>query len=142
MPSKLPWFPFCPSDFLLDDKVSQMTTLQCGAYTRLLCHAWLSHPKGTLPATPSILARMAYMTEPEWHQNQAQIMAPFTLIDDRWHQKRMMAEGASAEEKHAIFVDAGKRGAAAKKGLSQATREAISGAGSNHNHNHRREKKI
>jgi uncharacterized protein YdaU (DUF1376 family) len=132
--SKLPWFPFYPKDFLCDEKVMQMSAMECGAYIRLLCIAWNSQPIGTLAGSPVALARLAVLTDHEWQEHGDVIMAPFELIDGRWCQKRMMREGRSSEKKHSIFVEAGRRGGLAKACLKPAS------SNHNHNHNHKEEK--
>ena len=109
--------------------------MECGAYVRLLCVAWNSHPIGTLIASDEALYRYATLSREEWDEHKSIIMAPFVLKGDRWYQKRMVEEGRSAEEKHLKFVEAGRLGGNAKWGNSQAiaTLEAGHKGGSTNN---------
>lgn len=48
--SKMPWFPFYPSDFLGAEKVQLMTNEQVGMYIKLLCYQWM---EGSIPEKSS-----------------------------------------------------------------------------------------
>ena len=132
---KWDWFAFYPKDFLTDEKVIVMSAMECGAYVRLLCVAWNSHPIGTLIASDEALYKYATLSREEWDEHKERIMAPFVLKGDRWHQKRMVEEGRAAEEKHLKFVAAGRLGGNTKWGNSEAiaTLEAGHKPGSTNN---------
>ena len=110
MYGKLSFFPFYPKDFCSDPKVEAMTTLQVGAYMLLLCKAWEENPVGTLPCDDTVLARYARMRPKEWLKNKDAVLQAFFQEGGRWHQKRMVAEYAKAQNTHLHKSEAGKKG--------------------------------
>ena len=97
MPSKLPWFPFYPSDFATDNKVRAMTTTEVGCYFKLLIVAWDENPPGTIPDDDDTISRYLSMHLDEWLQYKPRVTAAFKLKDGRWNQKRLMAEAAKSQ---------------------------------------------
>lgn len=59
MKEKAPAFQFYPADFLSSSKVARMTLTEIGAYTVLLCHAWLDDGLPTQVPEIAKLVRMS-----------------------------------------------------------------------------------
>tara|TARA_R110001599_G_scaffold171802_2_gene363050 strand:+ start:647 stop:1441 length:795 start_codon:yes stop_codon:yes gene_type:complete len=96
--SNLPYIPLNVADFMSDDKVALMSTLELGAYMILLCRAWQQNPAGTLPTNDDWLARWTKLTTDEWEQHRDIVLMPFVLNEDvdppRYEQRRMMTNVA------------------------------------------------
>jgi uncharacterized protein YdaU (DUF1376 family) len=123
---KLPYLPFYVADYLADAKVQRMSTLEQGAYLRLLFFSW-SDELHSLPDDDEELACLTLMTLEEFQNHRLRIMAPFHIEEDgRWHQKRITIEWSECERRHAVFKEAGRKG-----GLRQAEAR-LKGGSSNH----------
>lgn len=122
--ARMPYFAFYPRDFASDGKVEAMTTTEVGCYILLLCKAWHEEPPGTLPDDDGVLSRWARVTVEAWNTHKGNVMAPWTLIDGRWHQKRMKSEASKASALRSQLSDAGRRGNAKRWG---GDRVAIAG---------------
>jgi uncharacterized protein YdaU (DUF1376 family) len=112
LPGKPPYFQFYPNDFAADGVVEAMTTEQVGAYTLLLCKAWLQEPPGTIPNDDTILARWTRLSPERWSEIRPGVVAAFGSGDDgRLHQKRMKHEFAKLVTTARKKSRGGKRGA-------------------------------
>ena len=111
-----PYCPFYFRDFASDARVEAMSTEAVGAYILLLCKAWFETPGGTLPDNDTLLAKWARVRPRTWAIIKPQVMAPFVLNGDRWHQKRMCNEHAKAVALVQKRSNAGKAGAQQRHG--------------------------
>ncbi len=130
MPGKPPYFPFYPRDFASDGKVEAMTTEEVGAYTLLLCKAWLEEPAGSIPSDDAILTRWARLDAATWAKCRAAVLAPFVLgSDGRYYQPRMREEYAKLRRTFKGKSEGGKRGA--RKRWGQDTPDGIANGNPN-----------
>src|SRR5208282_6105998 len=107
---KQPYLPFYVSDYLSDAKVQRMSTLEEGAYLRLLFFAWCDERKSLLDDEEE-LACLAKLSVEEFREHRDRIMAPFHKNgDERWHQKRLEIEWAALESKQKAWSEAGRLG--------------------------------
>lgn len=98
----LPYLRLHPRDFYSDPDFIAMTNEQAGAYIRLFCLAWLSDPPGTLPNDDERLASLCQANAMAWSGMRVAVMAPFRLIEGRWHhplQKRELEATAQFRER-------------------------------------------
>jgi uncharacterized protein YdaU (DUF1376 family) len=116
MPDTLPYLRLHPRDFFSDPDFIAMTNEQAGAYIRLFCMAWLSDPPGTLPNDDERLAALCQANAMAWGGIKAAVMAPFRLIDGRWHHPLQRREYESATQFRERQSDNAKRGWEARKG--------------------------
>lgn len=87
--NKPEWMPFYVSRFLSSANVMMMSHEGVGAYALLLCVAWHSGPPGTLPDDDKALAILCRMRPAQWKRVKTEVMRPFKLVGDRWHQEVM-----------------------------------------------------
>lgn len=111
---QLPAVLFYVDDFASDGIVEAMTTEQVGAYILLLCKAWREDPPGTIPDDDEVLARWSRLPAKKWIACRDRVLKAFTMIDGRWHQKRMKKEYQTQVENEAKRSAAGKRGSDAR----------------------------
>lgn len=82
--------------FLAD--TAHLSAEEVGIYVSLLMHAW-RHDTGTLPDDDRYLARVSRVTLHKWRKVRPVIVEFFTIIDERWHQKRLLHERERAEKR-------------------------------------------
>lgn len=112
-------------DFFSDGKVDVMSTLEIGAYFRLLGKAWYEDPPGSIPNDDRVLAGWARLTPDAWAECRPGVLAAFSLgSDDRWHQKRMRKEFAKLVAKAKEKSDTATRAANARWMRQQCDRNA------------------
>lgn len=99
------FMPLYVGDYLRD--TPHLSVEEHGAYLLLLMALWT---KGTLPASPDALARVARVTPYRWAKLAPILMPFFTVADGMLRHKRV-----DSERSHSIEV-AGKRSAAGKAG--------------------------
>lgn len=116
MKFRAPYFPFYVNDFAADAKVEAMAASEVGAYVLLLCKAWKETPPGTLPDDDKTLARWARLSDEKWMEHKQYVMAPFTLKDGKYHQKRMKEEFRKMAARKKERSESGKKGATKKWG--------------------------
>jgi len=143
---KLPWFPFYPRDFILDNKVMAMTPSEVGCYFKLLCIAWNEDPAGTIPDDDDTIRRWLFLTIDEWLSHKPRVTAAFTLKEGRWHQKRMMSEAAKGQHITHSRQDAARarwmqkqcksNAKASADGMQPESKSNDARAFHNHSHNH------
>lgn len=104
------YFPLYVADFSNDHIVEAMTTEQVGAYTLLLCKAWMQEPGGSLPDNDEVLARWSRVSLDRWMKIKLGVLIAFKKQGDRWVQKRMTAEYAKAIAKSRSRARAGAVG--------------------------------
>lgn len=107
------WMPFYIADYLAD--TARFTTEEHGAYLLLIIDYWRSGP---LPCTKSVLCNVTKLSGRGARTTLDNVLAKFTLIDGRYHHKRIDAELARAKERAEIARENGKSGGnpAFKKG--------------------------
>jgi uncharacterized protein YdaU (DUF1376 family) len=135
---KLPYFPFYPQDFLGDPKVMVMSTLEVGAYIKLLCVAWLETPVGSLSDRSATLQRIAGMSATEWDEHKETILAPFDHRAGRYYQKRMVDDSKrllSLGEKRSLGAQKTNEKRWGQRSLSDrsANHERVAQGSVNHN---------
>jgi uncharacterized protein YdaU (DUF1376 family) len=75
--SKPPAFQLYAKDFL-GSGTTVMTLAECGAYIRLLCHAWDSDPVATLPDEDYALFKLSGAdSKDEWSEVKKAVLAKF-----------------------------------------------------------------
>lgn len=112
MNDSLPYIPFYVRDFTADGKVEAMTTEQVGAYTLLLCKAWLETPPCSIPNDDLVLAKWARVKPAAWKKLRPGVMACWTLDEQtgRYFQKRLKAEYDRLQESRDRRSKAGQNG--------------------------------
>jgi uncharacterized protein YdaU (DUF1376 family) len=114
MSNELPYFPFYPTDFLLDENVEAMTHEQIGCYMVLICRSWVRSNPGYIPAEPDKQARLIKMPVERWEEIKAEVLACFQMGDNgELFQPRLLAEYTKAKASHEAKVKGGKTRAAA-----------------------------
>lgn len=109
MKKNLPYFPFYPADFLLDERVEDMSHEQIGAYILLLCRSWRSSEPGYIPCEAEHQAKLARMSLDRWMQVGDKVLACFPADDDgRLCQPRLRSEYQKARRAHDARVKGGK----------------------------------
>lgn len=112
-----PFFAFYPADFANDINVEAMSTLQVGAYILLLCKAWQSNPPASLPASDTVLARLARVDAETWQEIKAGVLVAFQLGEDgRLHNKRLRREFDASVKRIEAARENGRKGGLAKHG--------------------------
>lgn len=108
---KLPYFPLYVLDIQADEHVDVMSTLEFGAYMRLLIKAWHQEPCGTVPDDDLILAKWSRLTITQWKKARPAVAKAFvTGSDGRLHQKRMKKEFAKFKKRsESASANASKR---------------------------------
>lgn len=79
MANEFDYFPLYFRRLLID--TDDMTTLEFGAYMRLLLKAWDEKIPGTLPNIPSDLARKARVDDAVWEQVSPTVLSRFKNLD-------------------------------------------------------------
>jgi uncharacterized protein YdaU (DUF1376 family) len=108
--NKPPYFPMYPKDFLADDLVLAMTTEGVGAYTRLLCAAWVATPPASIPTNDDALARIAGVTSERWSVLKLEVLAPWVASGDRLVQPRLLRLYEEAVSKIRVNKQNGRKG--------------------------------
>jgi uncharacterized protein YdaU (DUF1376 family) len=107
--ARSPAFRFYPSDFMGAPDVQAMDLHEVGAYTLLLCTAWLSERHGYLPDDENLLRRWAKMTREQWTESRALLLKKFPVVEDGWRANpRMVRE---AEKQVAFSASQAAKGA-------------------------------
>lgn len=128
---KLPWFPFCPIDFLTDEQVLQMNLQQVGIYLKLLCHQWI---EGSIPADPLALqAMLGVGLQPTTSLVVSDLLAICSLcfqkhprVKNRLINPRMYRDQIKQSASYQRVVEGGRRG-----GLSRVAQASLK-PGSSH----------
>lgn len=105
--SRFPSLPLFTDAFIAD--TGHLSLEQRGAYLMLLMLAWRS-PGCSLPNDDAKLARMLGVTLKRWAGLKPEVMAFWTLSEDRWMQKRLTRERDFVAEKVEKRRDAGSKG--------------------------------
>jgi uncharacterized protein YdaU (DUF1376 family) len=108
------YFPLFYRQLLID--TADMTTLEFGAYMRLLLHAWDQQPAGTLPSDGTTLARIARVAEDtEWSKVSRAVLSRFKPGGKgRIRQKKMCEVYADLQNRAKSKRDSGINGAKAR----------------------------
>lgn len=94
-----------------------MSDKQVRAYITLLCYSWLEQPRATLPNDNAQIAQLVHMSEEEWNQIKAPVLAKFESDGNgRIFNERLMEESC--------YFD--KKSEAGKAGWTQKRRSAVS----------------
>lgn len=114
MDGKPEWFPIAPAAFFYDEAHDSLTTLELGAYFRLLCRQWVD---GELPNDQARLARLARLSMQEWTGCWENLSRCFTQTETGGLANRWLAE----RRKDAVRIiemrsASGKLGGAARMG--------------------------
>lgn len=113
-----PWMPLYVADYLQD--TAHLSAQEHGAYLLLIMHYWAN---GCLPSEDKRLARIARLSESEWHEAKPTIAEFFTAD---WKHKRVDEELAHATEV------SNKRRAAADQRHSKSNANAPANAEQKH----------
>jgi len=109
--SALPYMPLYVADYLAD--AAHLTTEEHGAYLLLIMTYWQRGK--ALPAEATKLARIARLPDERWTDVEQTLSEFFTLIDGRWHHKRIDAELYKVRVKSEKAKRAGFSSARARK---------------------------
>lgn len=108
------YMPMYWGDYLKD--TSHLTMSQHGAYLLLLAHCW---NKGKLPAMLKQCYSIAKAMDKQSQSDVEAVLNEFFILDvECYRHKRVEAEFAKAVEGHEKRVNAGKKGAEARKNKS------------------------
>jgi len=132
MANTSPAFQFYPDDFIADKNVQAMTTLETGAYIRLMCFAWKEDQVGTLPEDDRLLAGLAKLSFASWIRVKDNVMRGFYMskTDKRWHQKREEQEYEKQKRLREERKKAGHKGGQASVKQKASKRQAKSSSSS------------
>lgn len=89
------WMPLYIGDYLAD--TARLTVAQHGAYLLLIMDYWRNGPP---PDDDATLARIIGATGAEWRKLRPAIVGFFSVIDGRWHHKRIDAERQKATDEY------------------------------------------
>lgn len=124
---KSPAFRFYPSDFMGSPDVQAMDLHEVGAYTLLLCTAWLSERHGYLPDNEDHIRRWARMTPSQWRKSREIILKKFPVAEKNWRCNPRMLEEADKQSKYVQSrVDNGKMGGRPKKHVVSEENHVVS----------------
>lgn len=123
MDGKPEWFPIAPAAFFYDEAHDGLTTLELGAYFRLLCRQWVD---GELPNDQVRLARLSRLTPEEWGECWENLSRCFTPTEtgglvNRWLAERRQDAVRIIEMRSA----AGKLGGAARVGKKKMPEKPV-----------------
>jgi len=116
---KLPFFPLYPVDFLGD--TGRLNATKLGAYARLLFTSWID------PLYDDI-EELSEISRVDQDMTNHILIKYFKLIDGIWCNSRLERERIKAWDKHRKRSEAGKMGAKAKHGSSNAGGDATGDA--------------
>jgi uncharacterized protein YdaU (DUF1376 family) len=123
--SDLPYFPFYPHDFMLDENVVAMSAVARGIYVSMLCHQW---EHGSVPNKPAFIARLASATDEEVREALAGALGPCWPEDmehpGRLVNPRLALEFDKAAEHRSDIRE--KRSAAGKKSVAVRREQMLS----------------
>jgi uncharacterized protein YdaU (DUF1376 family) len=107
-PDKAPAFQFYPRDFVGDLDVAALSLEEVGAYTLLLCYAWL---KDGLPDDPAKLAKALHVTPAKFQRLWRVIAHKFPKMDDgRLRNERQEEERAKQAAYKQERSESGRKG--------------------------------
>lgn len=110
--NKLPYFKFCPADWLNDPNVMGMSPAAEGCYIRLLARSWLSETPGRVPArlAPE-MGGMHRLSDKEAPDVYASVQRAFDTDSERgvWIQRRMVREYERLSGNYDARVEGAKR---------------------------------
>jgi uncharacterized protein YdaU (DUF1376 family) len=109
------YIPFHPGDYLTD--TAHLTAAEHGAYLLLILNYWQRGEP--LMDDDKRLRGIARMTADEWAESRETILEFFERRDGALFHKRIEAELERAREKSSKAKDSGRRGAVAKRTLSE-----------------------
>lgn len=109
------WMPLYIGDYLAD--TARLTTEQHGAYLLMLMDHWRNGP---LPDDDDALAAVTKLPMPAWLRHKATLAGFFTVLDEKWFQKRLAEEKKRARAITAKRSVAGKAGAGKRWGRGAA----------------------
>lgn len=118
-------FYFYPTDFLGDDKVQSMTTLEIGAHIRLLCIAWQQKPPGTLPNDDVLLAKWAHVSNITWAKIKTSVKRGWVLRKGRLYNDGLRQSEKQRKELADKRRIAGQKGGQAKGKQTPSKKQAI-----------------
>jgi uncharacterized protein YdaU (DUF1376 family) len=111
---------------MTDPKVESMSDAGFRSYLKLLWKAWFYATPGTLPNDDRMLAAWAGRTAREWAKLKEQVMAPWTLSEGVWTQRRMVEVYQDSLESYEKKARAGKDSWKSRKGVPRETPERSS----------------
>lgn len=88
--SKAPAFQLYVRDIISSPTIRVMSGESVKSYLYLLCFAWLSEPRGTLPDNDLTLAGMSGVSPDAWMTIKSEVMQNFTLKDGRWTNEKLL----------------------------------------------------
>lgn len=92
--SRMPYMPFYVGDYLSD--TAHLSHVENSAYLLLIFSYW---QRGSLPADPAKLARIARLTDAEWKVVEPTLIEFFDVCEDGWKHGRIEIELKKAREK-------------------------------------------
>lgn len=122
----LPYFPFYPHDFMLDENVFGMSDAGRGIYISMLCHQW---EHGSVPANPTFIARLSNSTEERVREELAGALGLCWLEDaenpGRLVNPRLLTEMAKALERNEELRE--KRSRAGRASAAKRVQHVLNG---------------
>lgn len=107
--------------FASDGLVEAMTTEEVGAYMLLLCKAWRETPPATLPDDDRLLRAWTRTTPERWAELKPGVLAPFTLVNGRWAQRKLRETYDRAAQRLRSYQNRGRLGGSASAQLRHSS---------------------
>jgi uncharacterized protein YdaU (DUF1376 family) len=122
------WMPFYVDDYMLDEKVIDLTPVGRSVYVELLCSSWSMG--GSLPNRPEHLWKYTLLTsKEEWDSVAAEVLALFKVVDGRLVNPRLVEEFQNQRDFVNSRIKGGKTASDKRWGNSSADSSATSLAG-------------
>jgi len=112
---RLPYFKFYPEEWLSDGDILTLSDTGVRAFINLICHQWRAGPLPTDSRKLSVLSGVG----DRWKTVEREVLALFTPRGNAYVYIKLEAERKNAEDTHAKYVEAGRKGGKSSTASSQ-----------------------